>query len=93
MAEGDVIDVAIAKGECMLYIKHKAADIQGEHVATVHPTNKGTAGHFRAYSKRLARAIFDMTSDENAHKLRFACGMPTKEDGRVVVPIITRNPL
>lgn len=93
LAEGDIIDVATEKGEYFLYVKHRASEIVGKHEASVHPTNHGKtrANNYRAYSKTLTSAIYNVSrcEDENA---RIAAGDCVQIEGiGAALPLITRR--
>ncbi len=96
LGEGDVIDVAIHKGEYLLYVRHKKENIVGAYEATVHATKKykTAAYNMRAYSLKLTNALFCETGRENTEPLRLPAGSPVNIEGiGIAIPLITRNPL
>lgn len=95
LQQGDVIDVAMQYGECLLYVRLRSSECVGRHKATVYATNKGKhqANNFRAYSHQLCRAIIK-ESEVAAGPARLPAGSPVIfGPNGTAVPLITRNPL
>ncbi len=93
ITKGDIINISTDGFEYLLYVKMKADSVRGSHEAACHPTNRKT-NNFRAHSTRLARAVLDIVGPQLT-EARLPVGKPffNKALQRVVVPLITRNPL
>ena len=97
LSKGDVIDIATDGNEYLMYVRHRAADITGNHEAQCWPTNHGKhhSNNFRCQSRRLCQAVINAVKPD-ANALRLPAGPVVKHAciGYVSgVPLITRNPL
>ena len=93
---GDVIDIAEAGGEYLLYVRLQAGQVSGRHFGQVHTTHATKRSryslNFRAYNLQLCRALRDKCSG-TGYPLHLPCGKPQQKDGHTVLPLITLNPL
>lgn len=93
ISRGDVIDIIIHKGEYYLVVRAKADQILGRHEAQCFTVNaKAKHSHsFRAHSKRLCRAILQVTGSKEAF---LPAGIAESiEPYGIAIPLITRNNL
>jgi hypothetical protein len=87
---GDVIDIAHDGSEYYLYVKHRAA--LGRHEAQCRPTNYGKiCNSFRAHSKRLCMAVFDVNGTSTEARLPVGEAMQHSTLGTTLPIIIKRN--
>lgn len=100
LRRGDVIDVAVHKGEFLLYVRHRTEDVVcGRYEAHVYPSCKGKkhANNLRTYSRKLCKAMYNasrLTTEEQHLKLRLPAGEAVTIDHYgTAIPLITRNPL
>ena len=93
---GDVIDIAVSGGEYLLYVRTKAAQVIGNHSGQVRTTKKYSCSryslNFRAYNKQLCHNLREVCPG-TGYPLHLPCGNPRQQDGRIVLPLITLNPL
>ena len=95
--KGDVIDIATDGTEYLLYVRHRAANINGKHEAQCWPTKQGKrhSNNFRCQSRRLCQTIMDAVLP-TATTLRLPAG-PMVHHAWLgyndAVPLITLNPL
>lgn len=96
ICQGDVIDVMTDGLEYMLYVRHRAANISGAHEAQCYPTNRGRrTRNFRCHSRRLCQTLIAKVKP-SASELRLTAGELVNRPDltcKVLVPLITRNPL
>ncbi len=86
---GDVIDVMTDSEEYYLYVKYRTPI--GRHEASVYPTGKNSH-NFRTYSQSLCRAIYSECKACEEPKLKLCCGEAIQQsDGKILLPIITKN--
>ena len=83
--KGDVIDVLTDGVEYYLYVKLKAPAV-GRHEAVCFPTHS-RSHHFRAWSKRLCRAMLPAGMDHAA----LAAGVPVELAAGIAIPIICKH--
>lgn len=87
---GDLLDVAVCDGECMLYVRRKGDEVSGRHSATCFPViRRNTSGAYRLWCKKLYLAIAD-ASGRKSSRLSFACGDAVVLDDVQAVPIILK---
>lgn len=91
--QGDVLDIIHYEGEYYLYVRHKAAELVGQHLAQCRPTKRGQRGSgMRLSCMALCRPFLALAPTAGA-KVSFPTGSPTKLEGiPTVIPIITRLP-
>ena len=97
LSKGDVIDIATDGNEYLLYARHRAANITGNHEAQCWPTNHGKHhnNNLRCQSRRLCLAVINAVRP-GADVLRLPAGPAVKHASigySCGVPLITRNPL
>ncbi len=85
--DGDVIDVGKQGGEFYLYVRMRSAGVVGKHEGRIFASKRNTR-NFRAYSKRLCRAILDECGAQEA-RLPVGATVELPATG-IAVPLITR---
>lgn len=96
LKSGDVVNVAIANGELLLYVQTRADKSIGNHEGTVRPTKNGKqqSNNFRTWSKALCQQISKIVYGCCGRKTRLPAGRPTSIGHYgTAIPLITRNPL
>lgn len=93
---GDVIDIAVSGSEYLLYVRTKAANVVGRHAGEVRTTKYYSDSryslNFRAWHKQLCQHMREVCPG-TGYPLYLPCGNPRQQDGRIVLPLITFNPL
>lgn len=87
---GDSINIARRDDEYLLFALQHDASL-GRSIAVCFPSKKG-GNHFCAYSKTLCNAILSLTGSAD-YKVSLMTGQPITIDGKIHIPIITRQPL
>ena len=89
---GDVIDILIDGLEYYLYVAfHSDNPSCGRFEAQIFPSSK-RGKHFRGYSKRLCKAILDISGADK--KAALPCGELIEDKyGRLLLPIIVKHNL
>lgn len=90
LSQGDVIDIDVINGEYLLYIRYRSNEAVGRHEARC-IASKSNSNNFRAYSKKLTKAILTVCEAEKA-QLASGAAMEFERLG-IAVPLITRNNL
>lgn len=96
LSPGDIINVATDGYEYLLYVQTKADKVIGCHRGQVYPTNKSHNHFFRTHSRKLCEAVFKVVRGAGlSGQVRLPVGQAyhSKELDKMVVPLITRNPL
>ena len=89
LTKGDVIDVMVCNMELYLYVKLHAPTV-GRHEAVCFPTQT-KSNHFRAWSKRLCRAMIH-ASGSKLSKVVLSVGATVELAGvGTALPIIYKN--
>lgn len=91
LREGDVVDIDYQNGEYLLYVRLRGVDAIGRHEAQCHPTKEG-AHNFRAYSKKLCKAILAASNSIKEARLSMGEIINHPQIG-IAIPLITRNNL
>ena len=92
IASGDVIDVGMEKGEYFFYVRAKGAGTMGRHEAQCWQTKKGSK-NYRAYSKRLCKAVMQLSGARTVARLPIGCTALIHGGGTKAVILIARNNL
>lgn len=83
------INIAIDHGEYLLFACHFNRMV-GSHAARCHIVNK-RGFYYRVNSVRLCRAI--LRASGASERAALSCGEPVTIDGKIHIPIITKNTL
>ena len=89
LSAGDVIDILTDGEEYYLYVKHRSPVVVGKHEGAVYYSNKH-GKHCRASSVRLCREILKICNADGIARLS-AGETITDEEGRELIPIITKH--
>lgn len=64
---GDVIDIAVSRGEFYLYVRAKGKELRGRYEAQCFQSNKGEhRNNFRAYSKKITNLVLNVSGSDKA---------------------------
>lgn len=91
LAPGDTvsIDTDTDKDEYYLSLRARAESLLGRHHARCYPANR-RGSHYRLSSVNLARALLDACHTD-APRISLICGEPITIQGKIRIPIITKN--
>lgn len=89
LCAGDVIDILTDGEEFYLYVKHRAPVVVGKHEGAIYYSNRH-GKHCRTSSVRLCREMIKVCNADGIARLS-AGETVTDEDGRELIPIITKH--